>query len=142
MKHFDTFLPNQDKNKRFLQEKTLGELKTLKDIPPFSYPHLVARSSTIDVIWFNERQMPHSFFEVEHSTDIQNSLLKFCDLQDFYARMVIVADEYRKEEFKKKLAEAAFRDLRRMSRVSFLSYDELSRQYENAIIDAERHFIL
>ena len=56
--------------------------------------------------------------------------------------MVIVADEYRKEEFKKKLAEAAFRDLRRMSRVSFLSYDELSRQYENAIIDAERHFIL
>ena len=142
LKHFDTFVPNQDKNKRFLQEKTLGELKTLKDIPPFSYPHLVARSSTIDVIWFNERQMPHSFFEVEHSTDIQNSLLKFCDLQDFYARMVIVADEYRKEEFKKKLAEAAFRDLRRMSRVSFLSYDELSRQYENAIIDAERHFIL
>lgn len=142
LKHFDTFLPNQDKNKRFLQEKTLGELKTLKDIPPFSYPHLVARSSTIDVIWFNERQMPHSFFEVEHSTDIQNSLLKFCDLQDFYARMVIVADEYRKGEFKKKLAEAAFRDLRRMSRVSLLSYDELSRQYENAIIDAERHFIL
>lgn len=36
--------------------------------------------------------MPHSFFEIEHSTDIQNSLLKFNDLQDFYVRMVIVAD--------------------------------------------------
>ena len=37
-------------------------------------------------------EMPHSLFEIEHSTDIQNSLLKFNDLQDFYSRMVIVAD--------------------------------------------------
>ena len=86
--------------------------------------------------------MPHSFFEVEHSTDIQNSLLKFCDLQDFYARMVIVADDYRKEEFLRKLNETAFRDIKKDHRVHFLSYDELNRQYENAIIDSQRSFIL
>ena len=142
LRSLDTFVPNQDKNKMFLQESTLGELRSLDKIPEYSYAHLVQRSSTIDVIWFNERKMPHSFFEVEHSTDIQNSLLKFCDLQDFSARMVIVADEYRKDEYSRKLSETAFRDLREQKRVSFLSYDELDRQYENALADSQRGFIL
>lgn len=142
LRHYDTFVLNQDKNKKFLQEATLGELRSLNEIPYFSYPNLVQRSSTIDVIWFNERKMPHSFFEVEHSTDIQNSLLKFCDLQDFYARMVIVADNYRKDEFIRKLGETAFRDLREKKRVSFLSYDDLDQQYENALADTQRTFIL
>jgi hypothetical protein len=142
LRHFETFVPNQDKNRMFLQEATLGELRSMEELPNYTYPHLVQRSSTIDVIWFNERGMPHSFFEVEHSTDIQNSLLKFCDLQDFYARMVIVADDYRKEEFLRKLNETAFRDIKKDHRVHFLSYDELNRQYENAIIDSQRSFIL
>ena len=142
LRHFATFVPNQDKNKMFLQEATLGELRSLNEIPNYTYSQLVQRSSTIDVIWFNERRMPHSFFEVEHSTDIQNSLLKFCDLQDFNARMVIVADNYRKEEYLRKLNETAFRDLREQKRVDFLSYDELDRQYENALTDSQRGFIL
>lgn len=142
LKRLDTFVPNQDKNRMFLQEATLGELRSFNKIPNYTYSHLVKRSSTIDVIWFNERKMPHSFFEVEHSTDIQNSLLKFCDLQDFSARMVIVADDYRKDEFLRKLGETAFRDLRDKHRVSFLSYDELNRQYENALTDSQRTFIL
>lgn len=142
LRHYDTFVPNQDKNRMFLQEATLGELRSMNELPNYTYPHLVQRSSTIDVIWFNERRMPHSFFEIEHSTDIQNSLLKFCDLQDFSARMVIVADDYRKEEYLRKLNETAFNDIRKENRVCFLSYDELSRQYENAIIDSQRPFIL
>jgi hypothetical protein len=92
LKNYQTYLPNQDKNKLFLNER-LGELSTLNKIPMYSYDNLVKRSSTIDAIWFNERMMPHSFFEVEHSTDIQNSLLKFNDLQDFQSRMFIVADK-------------------------------------------------
>ena len=142
LRHLDTFVPNQDKNRMFLQEATLGDLRSLNEIPNYTYSQLVQRSSTIDVIWFNERKMPHSFFEVEHSTDIQNSLLKFCDLQDFNARMVIVADDYRKDEYLRKLNETAFRDLREQKRVSFLSYDELDRQYENALADSQRGFIL
>ena len=142
LRHYDTFVPNQDKNRMFLQESTLGEMRSMDELPKYTYPHLVQRSSTIDVIWFNERRMPHSFFEIEHSTDIQNSLLKFCDLQDFSARMVIVADDYRKEEYLRKLGETAFDDIRKMNRVSFLSYDELNRQYENAVIDSQRSFIL
>ena len=102
--NMQTFVPHQDKNKRFYTGQKLQELATLNEQPHYSYPRLVQRSSTIDAIWFNERNMPNSFFEIEHSTDIQNSLLKFYDLQDFYARMVIVADNKRKCEFEHKMS--------------------------------------
>jgi len=130
LRKFQTFLPNQDKNKLFLNEK-LGDLSTLKKIPLYSYDNLVKRSSTIDVIWFNERKMPNSFFEVEHSTDIQNSLLKFNDLQDFHTRMFIVADKKRKAEFETKTNYTGFKDIK--SRVKFLDYDVLTKQYEQEI---------
>lgn len=128
--NMQTFIPKQDKNKRFYDGTRLQDISTLKEMPSYSYPQIVKRSSTIDTIWFNERNMPHSFFEIEHSTDIQNSLLKFNDLQDFYARMTIVADIKRKAEFEYKMHFHAFDDLRLNKRVSFLSYDSLIKQYE------------
>ena len=130
LRKFATYLPNQDKNKFFLSER-LGDLSTLDKIPPYSYENLVKRSSTIDAIWFNERKMPHSFFEVEHSTDIQNSLLKFNDLQDFHSRMIIVADKKRKSEFETKINYAGLKDIK--SRVHFLDYEALTKQYEQTI---------
>jgi hypothetical protein len=141
LKGLKTFVPNQDKNKLFLNEK-LVDIRTLNEIPPFSYSKLVQRSSTIDVIWFNDRQMPHSFFEVEHSTDIQNSLLKFNDLQDFYSRMIIVADKIRKEEYLRKIKYSSFTHLCKDNRVSFLDYEALSKQYETIIEQQQYEFVL
>lgn len=141
MRHLLTFVPDQDKNKRFLTTP-LGDIRTLTAIPLYSYPALVKRSSTIDVIWFNENQMPHSFFEIEHSTDIQNSLLKYNDLQDFYVRMVIVADEKRHSEFLSKLDYAAFSELRLNKRVAFLSYESLDKQYEQELQRQQMEFII
>lgn len=142
MRHLDTFVPQQDKNRKFLNSQTLGDIRTLDQIPEYSYPNLVQRSSTIDVIWFNEHKMPHSFFEVEHSTDIQNSLLKFNDLSDFFVRMVIVADESRKKEFEKKMDYSSFTELRNGNRVSFLSYDALDKQYEQELQKQNFNFVL
>lgn len=142
MRHLDTFVPDQDKNKQFLNQAVLGDLRTIQAIPEYSYPQLVKRSSTIDVIWFNDRHMPHSFFEVEHSTDIQNSLLKFNDLQDFAARMVIVADEKRHHEYISKLGFVAFRQLANEKRVSFLSYDSLEKQYEQEFEKQQFEFVI
>jgi hypothetical protein len=141
MKKLGTFVPNQDKNRMFLNEK-LGDLRTIQELPKYSYENFVSRSSTIDVIWFNERQMPHSFFEVEHSTDIQNSLLKFNDLQDFSARMVIVADEKRHHEFIHKMKYAAFRKLMEDNRVSFLSYESLDKQYTQELEKQQFEFVI
>lgn len=135
LRHMGTFVPNQDKNKQFLNQK-LGDISSLSELPSFSYEAMMSRSRTIDVIWFNDRMMPASLFEVEHSTDIQNSLLKFNDLRDFSARMIIVADQCRKEEYLKKIHYSSFTDL--IERVSFLSYNDLNKQYEMEI--QKQHF--
>lgn len=134
LKGFQTFLPNQDKNKRFVN-KSLKEISTIKQLPPFSYPGLIERSSTVDVIWFNQRKMPDSFFEIEYSTDIQSSLLKFFDLQDFNAHMFIIADKVRESEFKQKVELKAFIPIK--ERIKFLDYDNLVKQYELEIFRSE-----
>ena len=141
-RNMNTFIPVQDKNKVFYDGRKLGELSTFDKQPKYSYPKIIKRSSTIDTIWFNERNMPHSFFEIEYSTDIQNSLLKFNDLQDFYVRMTIVADMKRKNEFDTKMSFHAFDELRFNKRVSFLSYDALVKQFEMDLEKQAMEFIL
>ena len=127
MKHYTTYVPAQDQNRKFL-EKPLKDICSTIHIPNFSYENLTDRARTVDVIWFNERKMPNSFFEVEHSTDIQNSVAKFCDLQDFHSRFMIVAPQNRKEQFDKVMARTAFKDIK--GRVDFHSYESILRQYE------------
>ncbi len=90
----------------------------------FTYDHLVQKAQTIDVTWFNSRRLPHSFFEVEHSTDFYNSLLKFNELQDFNVNFRIIADTARFQEYQAKLALDAFREIRQ--RVKFIGYEAIS----------------
>lgn len=142
LKGMSTFAPNQDRNKKFINNTPLENYRTLEKIPQFSFPKIIEKSETIDVIWFNERLLPHSFYEVEHSTDFINSLNKFNNLQDFYSRMVMVSDKKRKEDFLKKYESTSFRDLKKNNRVSFLDYDTLIKQYEYLIEQQNYDFIL
>jgi hypothetical protein len=123
LRNMNTYVPGQDKNKMFLN-KPLHTIATLLQMPTFSYPEIIGRGKTVDVIWFNERNMPYAFFEVEHSTDIQNSLLKFYELQDFYAKFYIVADEHRKSQYFKIIDRSIFSPIRK--RVSFASYEHIA----------------
>ena len=122
-KKFKTFVPNQDKNKLFLGRK-LTEITTVHNIFKFTYDHIIQKAQTIDVTWFNERNMPENLFEIEYSTQIQNSLLKFVELQDFYSKFFIVADVVRENEFKDKLYLAAFKPI--YDRVKFWSYNDVA----------------
>jgi hypothetical protein len=139
LKQFLTYSPQQDKNKVFL-DKPLKEVRTLQEIPSYSYKGIVDRSERIDVIWFNQRLMPNSFFEIEHSTEIQNSLARFCDLQDLNVRRFIVADKNRHAEFEQKLGYKSFEDVAK--RVRFLDYESLIKQYEAEGIRAGQESIL
>ncbi|MFZ5979661.1 MAG: hypothetical protein ACOYVF_03435, partial [Candidatus Zixiibacteriota bacterium] len=120
---FETFVPNQDKNKQYLNH-TLKEITSLKEMYIYSYPEFMKRSKTIDVTWFNKRKMPHSFYEVEHTTEINNSLFKFVDLQDFNVNFHIVADISKKREFIDKINRSIFEPIR--DRVKFIDYDKIS----------------
>jgi hypothetical protein len=129
LKKFKTFVPNQDKNKIYL-DKRLGDAITVKKFYEFGYDHIIRKTSTIDVSWFNDRKMPDSLFEVEYSTNIQDSLLKFVELQDYNVRLFIVADRARERDFNSKKSLSAFSIIR--ERVKFLSYDKLSSWHSGA----------
>lgn len=126
MKKLKTYVPAQDKNKMFLDRK-LGEVSTMTDIPEFTYPKITNRARTIDTIWFNEREMPSAFYEVEHSTNIINSLNKFFELQDFRARFCIVADKKRKNEFDDKITQSIYLPIKPL--VDFVDYEKLAIQH-------------
>jgi hypothetical protein len=125
----ETWIPSQDKNREFL-DTTLNEVRTLESIPEFGYDWMVSRAETIDVVWFNDRRMPDSLFEVEFSTDFQNSLHKFLDLQDFDANFVIVADENRKGQFEKRLTQTGFAPIR--GRTTFFNFEDVSDLHAGA----------
>ena len=106
MKHFMTYVPAQDQNRKFL-EKPLIQICSTVQLPDFARKELANRAKTVDVIWFNERIMPNSFFEVEH---------------------IIVATQNRKAQFDKVISRTAFKDFK--ERVSFSSYEAILKQYE------------
>jgi hypothetical protein len=122
-----TYVPAQDQNRIFI-DKRLGEITDTTELPDFTYDNLKRRARTIDVIWFNERNMPSDFYEVEHTTDIKNSLSKFYELQDFSAGFYIVADTSRKKEFEDKLHVSMFAAIE--NRVRFLNYMQVVNMYE------------
>ena len=122
-----TYVPAQDQNRLFVDRK-LGEITDTTNLPDFTYEDLKRRARTIDVIWFNERQMPSDFYEVEHTTDIKNSLSKFYELQDFHAGFFIVADASRKKEYEDKLHVSMFSPIEK--RVRFLNYAQVVDLYE------------
>ena len=129
-KNRNTYVPAQDKNRLFLG-KHLSEIVDMTTIPSFTYEKLLRKAKTIDVIWFNDRGMPSDFYEVEHTTDIKNSLSKFYELQDFYSDFYIVADKQRKKEFEDKIHVSMFNSIEQ--RVKFLDYNRVVEMYEGVL---------
>lgn len=125
--HQRTYIPAQDKNRKYM-EHILSEITDTTELPKFTYDNLLRKAKTVDVIWFNEREMPAAFYEVEHTTDIKNSLSKFYELQDFHAGFYIVADKQRENEFKDKLHVSMFQPIEK--RVEFLDYERIVKRFE------------
>ena len=125
-----TYIPPQDQNRKFIDKK-LGEIADSISLPIFTYDNILKKARSVDVIWFNERNMPSNFYEIEHTTDIKNSLCKFYELQDFNSGFYIVADTFRKKEFEDKLHVSMFDSIAK--RVKFLDYSRVVEMYEGMI---------
>jgi len=113
----------------FLNKK-LGSISTIDRIFNFSYKEIVQRARTVDVIWFNERNLPNSLFEVEYSANMFNSLIKFNDLRDFYSNFYILSAIERKREFEQKISNSAFKEIK--SRVKFVDYEFISAYHSKS----------
>jgi len=134
LKGLGTFIPHQDKNKLYLS-KPLSDYSTLSEFHDFTYESILRRARTVDVTWFNERRFPDSLFEVEHTTDMQNSLLKFLELQDFNVGFNIVAPKSRRQKFEQKVSYTAFAPIK--TRVKFVTYEKLSAYHSRIFELAE-----
>ena len=119
---FRTYVPAQDRHKPFAEQK-LGNVTTVSEFFEFTYADVLRRAKTIDVTWFNDRKYPNAVFEIEHSTDIHNSLLKFVELQDFRTKFYVVADSKRKAEFDNKISFYAFNSIKPF--VKFWDYNSV-----------------
>lgn len=124
-----TFVPKQDRGKSFLG-RPLGSLATIEELYAFTYPEIVRRAATVDVIWFNQRRFPEEFIEVENTTDMQGALLKFVMLDAFHSTFRVVGPAARKNEFGSKLAHPSFESV--ASRTKFSSYDVVADMHAKA----------
>lgn len=116
-----------DKNWSF-QNKKLGNLSTIKNVPYFTYKNIIDNSVRyIDVIWFNKHNFPLSVFEVENSTDFRDALIKFSELQDFLIGFYCVAEDNRRNKFEKEIRKNAFSPIK--NRVTFVTYEEVESDY-------------
>lgn len=127
---FKTFAP--DKSGRFTSKK-LCDIMTLKEIPKFTYEHILQSTRFIDVIWFNDRNFPNSIFEVENSTNFRNSLVKFVELQDFTTSMIMIAPNEKSKinKYNQEIEKSAFAAIK--DRVKFFNYDKIIGLYNSQI---------
>jgi len=131
---FATYVPPQDKNHLYAHMK-LGDIATLPAIYGFTHEKLLRKARTVDTIWFNERQMPHSFFEVEHTTSIQNSLDKFVELQDFNSKFLIVSSLNNRALFDDLISYSRYAAI--ANRVRFYDYEKLVRLHDAKMVERE-----
>lgn len=124
MQDYRTYVPAHDRNRPFLNRK-LSDVAATCEMPQFTYPSITNRVKGVDVIWFNNRGLPHSVFEVEHSTDFKNSLAKFHELLEFNTAMTILAPDSRRPQFEDVVSMAIYAPAK--ERVAFWSYGYLER---------------
>lgn len=134
LKGYNTYVPPQDKNRMFLERK-LCDVVSVPKLFDFTYAEILKYAKTVDVVWFNERKLPNAFYEVEHTTDMKNSLNKFYELQDFRAKFYIVAPKERERQYVDAISSSIYSKIKNF--VAFVSYDTLIKQYEKEIIKIE-----
>lgn len=124
-----TFVPKQDRGKVFLG-RPLSSLIIIEELYPFTYPETVRRAASVDVIWFNQRNFPTEFIEVENTTDMHGALLKFVIFDAFHSTFRVVAPAARKNEFESKLAHPSFQSV--AGRTRFTSYEVVADMHAKA----------
>jgi hypothetical protein len=125
MDGFDTYTP--DKNKVF-DNKKLGNLIAIKEVPKFTFDKIIKAVQYIDVIWFNGRGFPEKLFEVEDSTDFRGSLVKFAELQDFKTIFHLIAAPKRRTKYESEVTKSAFQSI--FDRCRFADYTEVENLYQ------------
>ena len=131
---YDTYTADRGKQyeSRVLDRKgVLGEIATLGELPPFTLKKHLESARLIDVIWLQD-EIPQYCFEVEHSTNIKDGLLREYQLSKAtQAKLFIIGSEDQHSKFESELSREPF--YRISDRYVFNSYAELVNFYKLAL---------
>jgi len=127
---YDTFVSLRDRSKPY-KEKTLGEIATLQEIPEFTFRETLEVVREIDVIWFRTEGYPEYCFEVEHTTNVKDGLLRLYQISPLKGiKFFIVAPTEALSKFEIELSRIPFTRIK--ERYKFKSYQDLVSFLETA----------
>ncbi len=131
---YDTY--TADAHKVF-DGKPLAAIATLKELPPFTFPEVLAQVRQIDVLWFERKPnpFPKFAFEVETTPNFRRALLRLYQLRNFDTTFYIIADSAKQGLLEKCLREEPFHAIRH--RVLFRSIEEVLIVYQLKVRLAE-----
>lgn len=127
-----------DKNNAF-DGKTLSSIEGLRQIPEFTYGKIMKIVRRMDVIWFLAKPkyiFPKYIYEVEHSGDFTNSMLKMFQLKDFDATFVLASWDSKRKMFDDRIDQEPFHEVK--NRFIFRPFELISEFYFSAV----KHFEL
>jgi len=120
---FDTYVSSRDRSKPY-KDKTLGEIATLQEIPEFTFRSTLEIVREIDVIWFRPEGYPECCFEVEHTTNVRDGLLRLFQISPLRGiKFFIIAPSETFSKFQTEISRMPFTRIR--DRYNFKSYQEL-----------------
>jgi len=127
---FDTYVSPRDRSKPY-KDKTLGEIATLQEIPEFTFRSTLEIVSEIDVIWFKSEGYPEYCFEVEHTTNVRDGLLRLLQISPLKGiKFFIIAPSEIFSKFQKEISRIPFARIK--DRYNFKSYQELVSFFNTA----------
>lgn len=123
---YETYTPDKS---RIYNGTNMGDISTLNEIPSFTYPRILNIVKGVDVIWFRDGY-PQYCFEVEHTTNITEGLLRLYQIRGIPIKFFIISPSSRIKKFEREILKDPFYKIR--DRYSFRSYDTLLEFYSIA----------
>lgn len=122
-----------DKNKTF-DGKSLSSIEGLRQIPEFTYGEIMKIVRRMDVIWFTGKPkyiFPKYIYEVEHSGDFTNSMLKMFQLKEFDATFVLASWDSKRKTFADRMDQEPFNEVK--NKFTFRPFELISEFYFFAV---------
>ena len=128
---FETYLSARDRTKPY-KNKTLGAIATLQEVPEFTFRSTLEVVREIDVIWFEPDGFPEYCFEVEHTTNVRDGLLRLYQISPLKGvKFFIIAPSENFPKFRVETSRKPFAEIE--DRYHFKSYQDLAAFYNEAV---------
>lgn len=123
----------------FKDNISLGNLRTLTNVPPFTYEEIIDVTKRIDVLWFNKSgyQFPRRAFEVVDSpSTLGEALNRTYQLKEFNVDFCIIGKEINRKKYDDKVSREPYVLL--LKRYKYINYEEIIKYYETKLEEIKR----